>query len=51
MMLVMVAARSLAVTWRSIKRSRSRPQRCSKPPAMPIASTTSVLRKLISVKL
>ena len=51
MMLCMVAARSLAATWRSSMRLRSRPQRLSRPAVMPIARTTSVLRRLISVKL
>ena len=50
MMLDVVAARSLAMTCRSSRRLRSRPQRCSRPGIMPIACTTSALRRLISVK-
>ena len=50
-MLAVVAARSLAKLCRSSMRLRSRLQRCNNPGIMPIAWTTSELRKLISVKL
>ena len=48
--LVLVAARSLATTCRSMARKRSRFQRLSRPGIMPMACTTSALRKLMSVK-